>query len=235
MDAVVVEDESTAKECIRYLKDLRIPPQIFIPLLSVRVNPLTERLRTLGGSAQLVLDVIHVDQALERAVLYAVENTLLCDTLDEAKTLSWSGERYKVVTVDGTLLTKSGTMTGGVSAGVEARSNKWDGDKIESLKKKKGQLESELSRLGSPRELQIKELDVSQRITGFEKKLNHLNVKQNRLNKKLHELSSEKRNIGEEISRLEPGKEELETLFAKNESEVRNWERKINERLWKRF
>jgi structural maintenance of chromosome 1 len=82
------------------------------------------------------------------------------------------------------------------------------------LKKKKGQLESELSRLGSPRELQIKELDVSQRITGFEKKLNHLNVKQNRLNKKLHELSSEKRNIGEEISRLEPGKEELETLFA---------------------
>jgi structural maintenance of chromosome 1 len=42
-------------------------------------------------------------------------------------------------------------------------------------------------------------------------------------------LSSEKRNIGEEISRLEPGKEELETLFANKESEVRNQERKINE------
>jgi len=32
---------------------------------------------------------------LEKAVLYAVGNTLVCDKLDEAKALSWSGERYK--------------------------------------------------------------------------------------------------------------------------------------------
>lgn len=36
-----------------------------------------------------------------------------------------------VVTVDGILLTKSGTMTGGVSGGMEARSNKWDDSRIE--------------------------------------------------------------------------------------------------------
>jgi hypothetical protein len=36
-----------------------------------------------------------------------------------------------VVTVDGILLTKSGTMTGGTSGGMEARSNKWDDKKIE--------------------------------------------------------------------------------------------------------
>lgn len=36
-----------------------------------------------------------------------------------------------VVTVDGILLTKSGTMTGGSSGGMEARSNKWDDKKIE--------------------------------------------------------------------------------------------------------
>ncbi|CAM0873936.1 unnamed protein product [Alopecurus aequalis] len=229
MDAVVVEDESTGKECIRYLKDLRIPPLIFIPLQSVRLNPVIERLRTLGGSAQLIFDVIHVDRALEKAVLYAVGNTLVCGTLDEAKMLSWSGERYKVVTIDGILLTKSGTITGGVSGGMGARSNKWDDGRIESLKKRKRQLESELSKLGSPRELQIKDLDVSEKITGLEKKLHDLNVKQNHHNKKLHKLSSEKHNIGEEINRLERGKEELESLLAENESEVRKQERKINE------
>ncbi|MBA0704975.1 hypothetical protein Golax_017196 [Gossypium laxum] len=58
MDAVVVEDENTGKECIKYLKEQRLPPQTFIPLQSVRVKPIIERLRTLGGTAKLIFDVI---------------------------------------------------------------------------------------------------------------------------------------------------------------------------------
>nr|TKW19138.1 hypothetical protein SEVIR_4G304901v2 [Setaria viridis] len=67
-------------------------------------------------------------------------------------------------------------MTGGISGRMEARSNKWDDSRIESLKKKKNQLESEMSELGSPRELQRKELAISEKITGLEKKLQYLNV-----------------------------------------------------------
>jgi hypothetical protein len=35
--------------------------------------------------------------------------------------------------VDGILLTKSGTMTGGTSGGMEARSKQWDDKKFEGL------------------------------------------------------------------------------------------------------
>ena len=43
---------------LQYLKEQRLPPQMFIPLRSVHVKPIIEKLRTLGGSAQLVFDVI---------------------------------------------------------------------------------------------------------------------------------------------------------------------------------
>ncbi|KEH41986.1 ICE-like protease (caspase) p20 domain protein [Medicago truncatula] len=58
MDAVVVEDEKTRKECIKYLKEQRLPPQTFIPLQSICVKQRMERLRSLGGTAKLVFDVI---------------------------------------------------------------------------------------------------------------------------------------------------------------------------------
>lgn len=35
------------------------------------------------------------DPTLEKAIIFAVGNTLVCDNLDEAKALSWSGERHK--------------------------------------------------------------------------------------------------------------------------------------------
>lgn len=38
-----------------------------------------------------------------------------------------------VVTVDGILLTKAGTMTGGTTGGIEAKSNQWDDKKIEGM------------------------------------------------------------------------------------------------------
>lgn len=44
--------------CNQYLKEHRLQPQTFIPLQSIRVKPVQERLRTLGGTAKLVYDVI---------------------------------------------------------------------------------------------------------------------------------------------------------------------------------
>lgn len=238
MDAVVVEDENTGKECIEYLKEQRLPPQTFIPLQSVRVKPIIEKLRTLGGTAQLVFDVIQFDRSLERAILYAVGNTLVCDSLEEAKILSWSGERYKVVTVDGILLTKSGTMTGGISGGMEARSNKWDDNTIEALKKKRDQWESEMEALGSVRELQIKESEASERISWLERKTQYSNIEEKNIQEKLLKLKEERRNIKEEINHLKPELQKLRSLVAKRTEDSQKLEKRINEivdRIYKDF
>lgn len=238
MDAVVVEDEQTGKECIKYLKEQRLPPQTFIPLQAVRVKPIIERLRTLGGTSKLVFDVIQFDPALEKAVLYAVGNTLVCDNLDEAKVLSWSGERFKVVTTDGILLTKSGTMTGGTSGGMEARSKKWDDAEIEGLKKLKEQYESELEELGSLREMHLKESELSGKISGLEKKMQYADIEKQSIKDKLANLKQEKQNIRREIDCISPELKKLKDSIDKRSAEIRKLEKRINEivdRIYKDF
>ncbi|KAG8370811.1 hypothetical protein BUALT_Bualt13G0022300 [Buddleja alternifolia] len=238
MDAVVVEDEHTGKECIKYLKEQRLPPMTFIPLLSVRVKPVFEKLRALGGTAKLIFDVIQFDPVLEKAILFAVGNTLVCDDLSEAKHLSWTGQRFKVVTVDGILLTKSGTMTGGTSGGMEARSHKWDDKKIEGLKKKKEDLESDLEKLGSIREMQLKESEASGKISGLEKKIQYTEIEKKSIEDKLSKLKVEKHNIVDEIARVKPELQKLENVIATRSSKILALEKRINDivdRIYKKF
>lgn len=238
MDAVVVQDEHTGKECIKYLKEQRLPPQTFIPLQSVRVKPIVERMRTLGGTAKLIYDVIQFDPALEKAILFAVANTLVCDNLDEAKILSWTGERFKVVTTDGILLTKAGTMTGGTTGGMEARSNKWDDKKIEGLKKRKEQFESELEAIGSPREMQLKETEISVKISGLEKKMKYAEIEEKSIRDKLLKLDKEKRNIEEEIRKIEPDHANLDNDIKKRAEDIKKIDERINEivdRIYRNF
>lgn len=229
MDAVVVEDENTGKECIKYLKEQRLPPQTFIPLQSIRVKPITERLRTLGGTAKLVFDVIQFDPALEKAILFAVGNILVCDDLAEAKVLSWSGERFKVVTVDGILLTKSGTMTGGTSGGMEARSNKWDDKKIAGIQNLRDKLELELEELGSIREMQVKESEASGKISGLEKKIQYADIEKRSIEDKLANLRQEKQNIEEEINRINPELQKLKSTVDRRSVQINKLEKRINE------
>jgi structural maintenance of chromosome 1 len=58
MDAVVVDNEKTAAECITYLKHTKAGTGTFIPLDSVRTKPLKEHLRKLTNGSKLVHDVI---------------------------------------------------------------------------------------------------------------------------------------------------------------------------------
>ncbi|KAL4379837.1 hypothetical protein GQ457_02G003900 [Hibiscus cannabinus] len=185
-----------------------------------------------------VLNIHKFDPALEKAVLFAVGNTLVCDDLEEAKVLSWTGERFKVVTVDGILLSKSGTMTGGTSGGMEARSNKWDDKKIEGLKKKKEQFEAELEELGSIREMQLKESETSGRISGLEKKIQYADIEKKSIEDKLKSLKQEKKNIRDRIGHITPEVQKLKDLTDKRNKDITKLEKRINEivdRLFKSF
>lgn len=80
----------------------------------MQVKQIDERLRQLGGTAKLGIDLVEYPEAMEKALMFAFENSLVCEGLGEAKRLGFR-EHHKVVTLDGTLIARNGAMTGGTS------------------------------------------------------------------------------------------------------------------------
>ncbi|KAI3801077.1 hypothetical protein L1987_29178 [Smallanthus sonchifolius] len=207
MDAVVVDTEQTGKECIKYLKDQRLPPLTFIPLHSVRVKPVIEKLRTLGGTAKLIFDVIQYPFI------------------------------PSFVTVDGILLTKAGTMTGGTSGGMEA-SPIYPWQYFIGLKKKKEGLEAELQELGSIREMQLKESEASGKISGLEKKIQYAEIEKKNMEEKLSKLTVEYSAIINEIAYIEPQLLKINDNILSRQRKILSLDKRINEitdKIYKRF
>lgn len=159
MDAIVVDTKKTAFECIKYMRDHRIGTATFLPLDSLQIPApeSTERIRAMAendGRYRLVADVIRSSaDEYRRAVLYAVGNTVVCDSLDIAREICFSREgasgrnaddRIKAVTVKGAVISKAGTMTGGATQNDSNRAGgRWTDKKFEELRSNREALEVE--------------------------------------------------------------------------------------------
>ena len=58
MDAIVVDDEKTARECIQYMREQRVGVATFIPIDTIKVKPISERLKRLDRGAKLAIDCV---------------------------------------------------------------------------------------------------------------------------------------------------------------------------------
>eukprot|EP00892_Ulva_mutabilis_P002473 jgi/Ulvmu1/12226/UM086_0016.1 len=126
MDSIVVSSMSVARECIKLLKAQRREPMEFIPLDTVDVPPISEHMRSIGR-VHLALDLIQFPEAVTKAVLYAVGNSLVADTLQDAKKHAFNehGRRFKVASLDGTLIAVNGSMSGGQTKSFKERAAKF--------------------------------------------------------------------------------------------------------------
>ncbi|PHZ08880.1 RecF/RecN/SMC protein [Rhizopus microsporus ATCC 52813] len=114
MDAIVVEDEATAIECIRHMKEQHIPTATFLPLHSLSVPSINQNLSSLVKGVRLAFDLVKFDSQYEQVVRYACGNTVVCDNLSIAKRVCFDmNESVRAVTLDGTVIHPSGLMTGG--------------------------------------------------------------------------------------------------------------------------
>ncbi|WVQ78324.1 hypothetical protein IAT38_000409 [Cryptococcus sp. DSM 104549] len=193
IDAVVVEHEKVAIDCIEYMRNQRAGQATFIPLDSIQVKPVPEKLRNFARGARLAIDCIEYDPAVERAMQHACGSALICDTTEIAKYVRYEKDQeVKAVTLDGTVIHKSGLMTGGQGSN---SGRKFDDREVEGLKRLKetyiGQLQElhrskpkdkadealleSLARLDAESTIAKDDLDATQlRLRGLREEFNHV-------------------------------------------------------------
>lgn len=163
MDAIVVDTKQTAFECIKYLREQRVGTATFLPLdhLQIPNSDTTDRLRSSLGHDnryRMAVDIISCEDSMKRAVQYAVGNTVVCEDLDAARELCFNrrpggnrsndeASRIKAVTLGGAVISRAGTMTGGVTNEENSKAGRWNDQELEKLRQQKEKLEAERAEL----------------------------------------------------------------------------------------
>ncbi|XP_074489832.1 structural maintenance of chromosomes protein 1B [Sebastes fasciatus] len=148
MNAIVVSTEKVARDCISFIKEERAERETFLPIDYLDVSPLSERLREVPG-AKMVTDIVQVNAAtsaaqLRKVVQFVCGNALVCETIKEARSVAFDGAtRIKTVSLDGTLFTKAGVISGG-SSDLRTKARCWDEKDMMRLKERKHQLTAEI-------------------------------------------------------------------------------------------
>lgn len=98
MEAIIVDTEKTARRCIQILKEQMLEVETFLPLDYLQAKPLKQRLRDIRDPKQvkLVYDVLKFDPPeIEKAVLFATNNALVCETPEDAMKVAYEIDRSR--------------------------------------------------------------------------------------------------------------------------------------------
>lgn len=176
MDAIVVDTEKTARECIQFMKEQHLCSETFYPLDYIETGTLDERLREIREprNTKLLFDVIKYNPPqIKKALLFAVGNCLVCETDEDARTMAFSASgRHKVVSFDGTLFQKSGLISGG-SSELKQKAKRWDEKHFDGLRKRKEDLTEQLKEQLKLRRKEPELVDLRSNIKGLEHRLKY--------------------------------------------------------------
>lgn len=165
-DSIIIESSAIAYKCIEILKERRLGTATFIPLDSVVIDPINlNYLRSLDIGAQPGIDIVEYDdKTIEQAIQYVIGDAIVTENIDLAKRLKWSNNnqlKSKIVTVEGSVIHKSGLMTGGLQQQKHGAVLNWDKNELKNLNEIKEDLYTQLSKLheSKPRELEISQIE----------------------------------------------------------------------------
>ncbi len=134
---VVVDNETTAKECIDTLKKNKWGRVTFLPKNVIKSYPLHKdsSLETMNGYIAVASDLVECDDRFNEVIKNLLGKVLVIDQIDNAIAIAKkTSHKYKLVTLDGEVFFPGGALVGGKTKqddeGVLSRKNE-----IEKLEK----------------------------------------------------------------------------------------------------
>ncbi|KAK2073667.1 hypothetical protein P8C59_007930 [Phyllachora maydis] len=225
-DSIIVETNAVALDCIEYLKEKHISPKIFIPLDHIKVDSPNSAIKGISG-ARLTIETIDYDPAIERAILYACENSVVTDTLDIAKDIVYGQKiQVKAVTLEGHVINKTGTMTMGR---LKEPKRKFQMDNTDGLKAELAKLDESMRKLPDASQRDVEGSELQREIEKLKQDLAWSRNEQGDLQRNLSSKQRELEDAERQLDEYEPKLEEQEAELQKTRTQVSKFENAILE------
>ena len=237
---VVVNTDAVASDAIRYLKDNRLGRATFLPLNKLR-PPVLSPLEVDPGIVGYAVDLLEFDPALERAFRVVFGATVVVDTLERARRMMG---RYRMVTLEGDYVEKSGAMTGGAQTKKVRGFGVAVDDEIlrvratlAGLEAEAAEIEASVRRFATTAEAKRAERSaIDEQIARyrmlaeeFAKRTDVLAGEKQTLTETLQAMILEAKAGGEELARLEADRERISTEITHISEEVDALKKKLDD------
>ncbi|MDI9645775.1 MAG: chromosome segregation protein SMC [Archaeoglobales archaeon] len=191
---IVVENEDVAVEAIKYLKAIKAGRASFLPLRRIKEYnlKLDKSILNEKGVIGYAVNLVNCEKTFRPVFEFILRDTLVVDTVDTARRLMDKG--YRIVTLDGDLVERSGLMTGGSS---ERRNLLISKEILENER----ELENKVIELQRKREDLLKELNKLESIR--KEYRNNLEDLKQKISDILKDIELEKQKMVENTERIE--------------------------------
>ena len=235
---VVVDDDEVGSTCIDYLKRRNAGRATFLPITKLDDRGLPRK-PSLPGVVDFARNLVAYDARYEPVFSYVLGSTLVVEEMATARELMGD---YRMVTLEGDLVEKSGAMTGGSGGGSRYAFTKSGGGKLERLAEEIAELEDERRELESAiDELEAdiddareRKADAADRVRSLEADIERAETERAETESRIEELTAEldtlrekRESVDEEMSEIDETIGALEADIAELEAEIEEIEAEL--------
>ncbi|MCX7760474.1 MAG: chromosome segregation protein SMC [Hydrogenothermaceae bacterium] len=214
---IVVENEEVAKRCIEILKREKVGRTVFIPLTTIKYQE-PPKLPSRRGILGYAIDFVIYEPKIEKAIKYVFSDTVVVENFDYAKDIGIGN--FRMVTLDGELFEKSGTISGGSERQTSSIGKGYLENKKVILEKEDEKLKKEEEKLEN--EIKV----INQTIADIESQINKIvsdsktyQYRVNDLKNQINQKSARLSNLENQINQLKLESFDIESKLGEIEKE----------------